>query len=158
MGYGILPLGEKGMSMEAGRNDPCPCGSGKKFKKCCMGKAQNGLKGRIQQKSSADSELPANLSPGDRGKQLLSRVKQVVHEVPFWERDNLTMDLSEKDYRQATGLPSILKEESEARGPDYPQPTLRKNADPNAPLASDRFSDDADPTVTLEEVDYRPPA
>jgi uncharacterized protein YecA (UPF0149 family) len=20
----------------AGRNDPCPCGSGKKFKKCCM--------------------------------------------------------------------------------------------------------------------------
>ena len=22
-----------------GRNDPCPCGSGKKFKKCCMGKA-----------------------------------------------------------------------------------------------------------------------
>jgi tetratricopeptide (TPR) repeat protein len=23
----------------AGRNDPCPCGSGKKFKKCCMGRA-----------------------------------------------------------------------------------------------------------------------
>ena len=22
----------------AGRNDPCPCGSGKKYKKCCMGK------------------------------------------------------------------------------------------------------------------------
>jgi hypothetical protein len=22
---------------DAGRNDPCPCGSGKKFKKCCMG-------------------------------------------------------------------------------------------------------------------------
>jgi uncharacterized protein YecA (UPF0149 family) len=21
-----------------GRNDPCPCGSGKKFKKCCGGK------------------------------------------------------------------------------------------------------------------------
>ncbi|UCF83066.1 MAG: SEC-C domain-containing protein [Desulfobacteraceae bacterium] len=21
---------------KAGRNDPCPCGSGKKFKKCCM--------------------------------------------------------------------------------------------------------------------------
>ncbi len=24
--------------MKAGRNDPCPCGSGKKFKKCCLGK------------------------------------------------------------------------------------------------------------------------
>lgn len=22
---------------EPGRNDPCPCGSGKKYKKCCWG-------------------------------------------------------------------------------------------------------------------------
>jgi len=26
---------------QVGRNDPCPCGSGKKFKKCCMGKNKN---------------------------------------------------------------------------------------------------------------------
>ena len=25
-------------TQKVGRNDPCPCGSGKKFKKCCMGK------------------------------------------------------------------------------------------------------------------------
>lgn len=24
---------------KVGRNDPCPCGSGQKFKKCCEGKA-----------------------------------------------------------------------------------------------------------------------
>lgn len=24
-----------------GRNDPCPCGSGKKYKKCCLGKGEN---------------------------------------------------------------------------------------------------------------------
>ena len=23
---------------DVGRNDPCPCGSGSKFKKCCLGK------------------------------------------------------------------------------------------------------------------------
>lgn len=23
---------------KTGRNDPCPCGSGKKYKKCCMAK------------------------------------------------------------------------------------------------------------------------
>ena len=23
---------------KVGRNDPCPCGSGKKYKKCCMAK------------------------------------------------------------------------------------------------------------------------
>ncbi len=25
---------------EADRNDPCPCGSGKKYKKCCMTKVE----------------------------------------------------------------------------------------------------------------------
>jgi uncharacterized protein YecA (UPF0149 family) len=26
---------------QVGRNDPCPCGSGKKFKKCCMNKPRS---------------------------------------------------------------------------------------------------------------------
>ncbi len=26
------------MDKKVGRNDPCPCGSGKKFKQCCWGK------------------------------------------------------------------------------------------------------------------------
>ena len=26
-----------GVSKKVGRNDPCPCGSGKKYKKCCLG-------------------------------------------------------------------------------------------------------------------------
>ncbi|MBF0383979.1 MAG: SEC-C domain-containing protein [Magnetococcales bacterium] len=25
-----------GSPKKVGRNDPCPCGSGKKFKKCCL--------------------------------------------------------------------------------------------------------------------------
>lgn len=32
----ILQL--SGANEKIGRNDPCPCGSGKKYKKCCMGK------------------------------------------------------------------------------------------------------------------------
>ena len=27
--------------MRIGRNEPCPCGSGKKYKKCCLGKADD---------------------------------------------------------------------------------------------------------------------
>jgi preprotein translocase subunit SecA len=27
-------------SPKIGRNDPCPCGSGKKYKKCCMSRDQ----------------------------------------------------------------------------------------------------------------------
>ena len=26
---------------KVGRNDPCPCGSGKKYKNCCLGKPKN---------------------------------------------------------------------------------------------------------------------
>ncbi len=32
-------------SSEPGRNDPCPCGSGKKYKKCCALK-EDGKKGK----------------------------------------------------------------------------------------------------------------
>jgi uncharacterized protein YecA (UPF0149 family) len=29
-------------SRQTGRNDPCPCGSGKKYKRCCLGKLLTG--------------------------------------------------------------------------------------------------------------------
>jgi preprotein translocase subunit SecA len=32
-GEGAMPV--KKQSKEIGRNDPCPCGSGKKYKQCC---------------------------------------------------------------------------------------------------------------------------
>lgn len=33
----IFPILRKEFNRDIGRNEPCPCGSGKKFKKCCMG-------------------------------------------------------------------------------------------------------------------------
>ncbi len=30
---------KKAVTVKAGRNDPCPCGSGKKFKRCCLSKS-----------------------------------------------------------------------------------------------------------------------
>jgi len=32
----IVTTNGKVQFRKVGRNDPCPCGSGKKFKKCCM--------------------------------------------------------------------------------------------------------------------------
>lgn len=34
----LNPLVPEVAEKTARRNDPCPCGSGKKYKKCCMGK------------------------------------------------------------------------------------------------------------------------
>jgi len=36
----IIPHEPNETSKKIGRNDPCPCGSGKKYKKCCQGKAE----------------------------------------------------------------------------------------------------------------------
>lgn len=36
------PVKEEPSANRIGRNDPCPCGSGKKFKKCCLGKQRTG--------------------------------------------------------------------------------------------------------------------
>lgn len=39
-GCGIIgaKTGVQTMQQKIGRNDPCPCGSGKKHKQCCLGK------------------------------------------------------------------------------------------------------------------------
>ena len=49
-----------------GRNDPCPCGSGRKFKKCCLGKA--------------DAPPPVSAPPG-RLSDLVSALKEGLHKA-----------------------------------------------------------------------------
>ena len=46
--------------MKAGRNDPCPCGSGKKYKKCCLAKDQ---KESAAQTAVTPPSSPALLHP-----------------------------------------------------------------------------------------------
>lgn len=42
---------------KTGRNDPCPCGSGKKFKKCCEAKASRRSIGSAQLISGGDNKM-----------------------------------------------------------------------------------------------------
>ena len=41
--------------MKIGRNQPCPCGSGKKYKKCCLNKS------REDNKNSKNPEISKEL-------------------------------------------------------------------------------------------------
>lgn len=52
---------------EVGRNDPCPCGSGKKFKKCC------GLKNPLQRRTFTQLEPQKMQSTVNRISGLLSQ-------------------------------------------------------------------------------------
>jgi len=48
----------------AGRNSPCPCGSGKKYKKCCLEKDENGARvAREEAKKMAGREPPFDYEP-----------------------------------------------------------------------------------------------
>jgi hypothetical protein len=48
--------------MKIGRNDPCPCGSGKKYKKCCLGKDQE-ARALASQPPAPASPLPTEHQP-----------------------------------------------------------------------------------------------
>ncbi len=53
----------KERNMTVGRNDPCPCGSGKKFKKCCAAKGDPstaGLAAAIRMKGGVSFDPVAN--------------------------------------------------------------------------------------------------
>lgn len=44
-----------------GRNEPCSCGSGKKYKKCCLGKLE------VEKAAMAvHADVPLNAPPGTR--------------------------------------------------------------------------------------------
>ena len=49
---------------KVGRNDPCPCGSGKKFKKCCESKMIGGrfMATKVDSQSSALIHKSSHLS------------------------------------------------------------------------------------------------
>ena len=39
-GQACFRVVDAAISTKVGRNDPCPCGSGSKYKKCCLGKVK----------------------------------------------------------------------------------------------------------------------
>jgi SEC-C motif-containing protein len=54
---------------KVGRNDPCPCGSGKKFKKCCESKTKH-------------KKIHAELLSGGSAKSMSSLFQRNVIPVP----------------------------------------------------------------------------
>lgn len=43
--------------MSIGRNDPCPCGSGKKYKKCCLNRVVQGVPPAVERLSAFPPEV-----------------------------------------------------------------------------------------------------
>ncbi|THF84433.1 YecA family protein [Cohnella fermenti] len=67
-----------------GRNDPCPCGSGKKYKQCCLAKGAENQAGQVQEKHFFDrkhrltNDLYGFLAKKDGGEWVFDRKKVQV--------------------------------------------------------------------------------
>jgi hypothetical protein len=49
------------MPNKPGRNDPCPCGSGKKYKRCCLPTDEAAARERSRQQGLFDDDVPGDL-------------------------------------------------------------------------------------------------
>ena len=62
--------------MKVGRNAPCPCGSGLKYKKCCLGRAEQR---RSEQRSAGQkTAAPRSAAPARRGEEVAPKAPRIV--------------------------------------------------------------------------------
>lgn len=54
------------MNEKIGRNDPCPCGSGKKYKQCCLIKSAGGKPLKFRAKVLSSQPIPSGPNLMDR--------------------------------------------------------------------------------------------
>ena len=65
-------------SAKIGRNDPCPCGSGKKYKKCCAASSQGRRDGQHPQKPKIRLKTPADVAAIRRAGDLVISTLDLV--------------------------------------------------------------------------------
>lgn len=103
------------MPQQPGRNDPCPCGSGKKYKKCCLGAGAP---------VGAAPPGPARLAPAPAGpgpRAALESLKATAFRWHSWDVDALP---TEEILRRlsALGIP-VTVDSFRREAPRYLQPS-----------------------------------
>lgn len=88
------------MSKKTGRNDPCPCGSGKKYKNCCMKKEQEN--GAAKYTPTGKRKFKAKvLSVKDKSLSVFSRSATVQASPPSPDTlQKLKFRLTKSDFRK----------------------------------------------------------
>ncbi|MBS0624199.1 MAG: SEC-C domain-containing protein [Verrucomicrobia bacterium] len=90
------------MNQKVGRNDPCPCGSGKKYKNCCMNKEEASKKVYT---STGKRKFKAKVIDSNLGSQEI--FSQAAGNVPTANGSSdvfkkLRFRMSDHDYRAET--------------------------------------------------------
>ncbi|MEN8180827.1 MAG: SEC-C metal-binding domain-containing protein [Pseudomonadota bacterium] len=75
------------MSLKIGRNSPCPCGSGKKYKKCCMQHIEESPKGSEPWMDEEGMHIlgkGASPSPEEQ-ERMTNEYQKKIKKSPMWE-------------------------------------------------------------------------
>ncbi|GEM_PF-6892055 len=88
--------------MKVGRNEPCPCGSGKKYKNCCLGND-------AQQQTGFDMPLDAFLDP--ESLEALNNPKH-LQEYNRYIQDSQGISHAGKTFMEFLGKPNLATEQS----------------------------------------------
>ena len=98
-------------SGKIGRNDPCICGSGKKYKKCCMNtdKDHQNLKQKYKKKYNIILKEPHQIEGiKESGKLLLSMLDKVEKMIKPGITTNMINDLVHEEHVKAGAIPAPL--------------------------------------------------
>ena len=124
-----------------GRNDPCPCGSGKKYKKCCMAKERM-FDAKPDTSRTPPEDRTGRRYPPARAAEIENAFRRAINQLDRNEFEQAAktfrsvLRLDPKHYEALTGLGRCLKEigmQDEARRcfqkaleikPDYAQARL----------------------------------
>ena len=104
------------MALRVGRNDPCPCGSGKKYKKCCMLRDEANVADAQSAESDTIHSEPEEHKKNPRSDEIENNMKRAIHlmEKRKYEesaRAFRSIVLMDKDnYKAITGLGVCLAE------------------------------------------------
>ena len=125
--------------MLAGRNDPCPCGSGKKYKKCCL-REQATFDGRVMEIRRAQDEVERaivhyalDMYGGDCTEEAWEEFAEDAHHVefegpemqvfwPWFYYDWQPEHVDDATPESTTNLPGLAEEFLEERGRRLPDP------------------------------------
>lgn len=107
------------MTKKIGRNDPCPCGSGKKYKNCCMKKEQEQAAAKYT--SSGKRKFKATvLKMEDKSLGVFSR-STTVQQAPTQSDtlEKLKFRMTEKDYSTKETEKPLKFEQSEEKPEEH---------------------------------------
>lgn len=74
------------MNKKIGRNESCPCGSGKKYKKCCISSKQTSVKlFSWMDKKGAHVVAPGEKPTPEQLKKMTENYQKEIRNSPMWE-------------------------------------------------------------------------